>query len=373
MDYDDLKSIAQILGFKYLTDVRGITTPNDLFKDKPIQGKSPFSGVYMLAYSDGGLYIGQTTNIKRRLAQHRENGYVIDYLAFKPCFRKENLLAEEEKSIKQAIGMKLPLTNEELVMSTLPIDESHFDEIVSPEEQELFISNIVNYLSINGQWANRIKLAKRTSLDDWQHFKLLPKAMDILALTKNYIYSTIPSPEETVDVAWRINLLPKSRRVVENYAMQVTCGSYNVFGIYSYPQLTHQYFVRFALAADFFHDALSHMPQNMPFPWATLEFPDEPKQHTVDDLENQKSGIHKQPVEGKSPEEIANRTVREIALADAQNPIWMTVPLDAFEETIKDTSVCTAAAIHNIACMRDSLCVQRMSNNELAQFWVLNF
>ena len=258
-------------------------------------------------------------------------------------------------------------------MSTLPIDESHFDEIVSPEEQELFISNIVNYLSINGQWANRIKLAKRTSLDDWQHFKLLPKAMDILALAKNYIYSTIPSPEETVDVAWRITLLPKSRRVVENYALQVTCGSYNVFGIYSYPQLSHQYFVRFALAADFFHDALSHMPQNMPFPWATLEFPNEPKQHTVDDLENQKSGIHKQPVDGKSPEEIANRTVREIALADAQNPIWMTVPLDAFEETIRDNSVCTAAAIHNIACMRDSLCVQRMSNNELAQFWVLNF
>ncbi|GEM_PF-754831 len=373
MTFEELTPIAQTLGFKYLTDVRGITTPNDLFKDKSTQSKRDLSGVYMLAYSDGQLYVGQTVNIKRRLAQHRENGFVIDYLAFKPCYGLEKRRSEEAKTIEQARGMKLPLTNEELVMTSMPIDESHFDDIISPEDQEAFIGNIVNHLSINGQWANRIKNAKRTTLDDWQHFKLLPKAMDILALTKNYIYSTIPYPDETVDVAWRIHLLTKERRSIEETALQVTCGRYNVLGIYSYPQLNHQYFVKIALAADFFNDAMSHMPQKTPFPWAIFDYPEKPKEHTVDDMENQKSGLHKQPVEGDSPAVIADRSVREIALADPSKPIWMTVPLDSFEATIKDTSVCTAAAIHNIACMRDCLCVQKMTNNELAQFWVLNF
>ena len=50
MTFEELTPIAQTLGFKYLTDVRGITTPNDLFKDKPTQSKRDLSGVYMLAY-----------------------------------------------------------------------------------------------------------------------------------------------------------------------------------------------------------------------------------------------------------------------------------------------------------------------------------
>ena len=103
MTFEELTPIAQTLGFKYLTDVRGITTPNDLFKDKPTQSKRDLSGVYMLAYSDGQLYVGQTVNIKRRLAQHRENGFVIDYLAFKPCYGLENVAPKKRKpSIKPA-------------------------------------------------------------------------------------------------------------------------------------------------------------------------------------------------------------------------------------------------------------------------------
>ncbi|MCL5745525.1 MAG: GIY-YIG nuclease family protein [Acidobacteria bacterium] len=95
-------------------------------------------GIYVLLFSDGHAYIGQSVDVVRRYTQHLRVHQDIEAISFKAVPSIE-LDATEQELIRQAERSGHRLRN--VVFSALPPVESDFDLIMSPEEQAGWLSD----------------------------------------------------------------------------------------------------------------------------------------------------------------------------------------------------------------------------------------
>ena len=366
--------MAQTLGFKYLSDVRGARNANHLFieanRDSRPHRKNPNSGIYMLIMSDGSIYIGQSKDVKQRFLQHLEDrNKVIDYLAYKRCTLND-LDDKERQCILDAQDHGYPIVNHDLIRVTPISDTTPYDVILPPKQQEAFITGIASRQSFLGVWANKCKAASPMANEDWRRFRLLPRAMDLIAAARLFVNTTIPCPEETVQHFWRVTVDNNPRKNAECQALQITCGMYAALTISYFKQVPQQYFVTMALATEFFEEACSNSPSKNLFPWARILFP-ERQTSTGVDMPALSDELGKSDAD--SPKARAADLIREITMTDTQALTKITVPLDAFEDTLSNGIISTSAAIANIACMREENPLAQGEHNELAAFRLLNF
>lgn len=371
MNFEEAKSIADRLGFQVFADVRGDSNALRLFTPE-IQkkyGKRHRCGVYMQFRSDDTCYIGQSLDVDRRHKRHRELGVIVDFLAFR-CWPPSVLLEKEDICIQAAQSMGLPLVNKVFTFGTRR-KQDDYDEIVTPEQQDLFITRIAGGQAPLNQWPNLCKKAERSEIREWELFSQHPRFMELYQQAGFYLKTTVPSPETTESVTWQCALCNDQQlQGVKRSVLKIRCGATLTFEIFYFSQAKNQYFVHLMVAPDLIYEALDALkPGQAYLPFANLSLPPRRPAPTIGDLE-QSGALRDDHGSGEGPNAQAERLTRPIALVDTANLGCLTIPFDALESALEDDIVATAAAMANIACMRSQL-VEAADHNSLLAFRML--
>lgn len=371
MEFLEAKAIAERLGFQLFADVRGDTNALRLFTEDFRQkyGKKYRCGVYMQFRADGSCYIGQSLDVDRRHKRHRELGVIVDYLAFR-CWPPSVLMEKEDLCIQDALALGVPLVNKTLKCGTLKKSDD-YDQIFTPDEQDLFIERIAARQTPLTQWPNFCKNAERSELRDWEIFSQHPRFMELYQKAAIYLKTTVPNPEETESVTWQCALCnEKSLQGAIRWVIKIRCGATVTFEIFHYSQAKYQYFVNIAVAPDLVYEAIdSQKPGQQYLPFANLCLPPRRQPPTLKDL--QINGVfRKEGRDEDGPNAQAELLTRPIALVDTSSLGMLTVPFDALESVLEDDVIATAAAMANIACMRTQL-VESADHNSLLAFRML--
>ena len=371
MEFLEAKAIAERLGFQLFADVRGDTNALRLFTEDFRQkyGKKYRCGVYMQFRADGSCYIGQSLDVDRRHKRHRELGVIVDYLAFR-CWPPSVLMEKEDLCIQDALALGVPLVNKTLKCGTLKKSDD-YDQIFTPDDQDLFIERIAARQTPLTQWPNFCKNAERSELRDWEIFSQHPRFMELYQKAAIYLKTTVPNPEETESVTWQCALCnEKSLQGSIRWVIKIRCGATVTFEIFHYSQAKYQYFVNIAVAPDLVYEAIdSQKPGQQYLPFANLCLPPRRQPLTLKDL--QINGVfRKEGTDEDGPNAQAELLTRPIALVDTSSLGMLTVPFDALESVLEDDVIATAAAMANIACMRTQL-VESADHNSLLAFRML--
>lgn len=371
MEFLEAKAIAERLGFQLFADVRGDTYALRLFTEDFRQkyGKKYRCGVYMQFRADGSCYIGQSLDVDRRHKRHRELGVIVDYLAFR-CWPPSVLMEKEDLCIQDALALGVPLVNKTLKCGTLKKSDD-YDQIFTPDEQDLFIERIAARQTPLTQWPNFCKNAECSELRDWEIFSQHPRFMELYQKAAFYLKTTVPNPEETESVTWQCALCnEKSLQGSIRWVIKIRCGATVTFEIFHYSQAKYQYFVNIAVAPDLVYEAIdSQKPGQQYLPFANLCLPPRRQPPTLRDL--QINGVfRKEGADEDGPNAQAELLTRPIALVDTSSLGMLSVPFDALESVLEDDVIATAAAMANIACMRTQL-VESADHNSLLAFRML--
>lgn len=372
MEFQEAKAIAERLGFQLFADVRGDTNALRLFTEDFRQkyGKKYRCGVYMQFRADGSCYIGQSLDVDRRHKRHRELGVIVDYLAFR-CWQPSVLMEKEDLCIRDALALGVPLVNKTLKCGTLKKSDD-YDQIFTPDEQDLFIERIAARQTPLTQWPNFCKNAERSELRDWEIFSQHPRFMELYQKAAFYLKTTVPNPEETESVTWQCALCnEKSLQGSIRWVIKIRCGATVTFEIFHYSQAKYQYFANIAVAPDLVYEAIdSQKPGQQYLPFANLCLPPRRQPPTLKDL--QINGVlRKEGTDEDGPNAQAELLTRPIALVDTSSLGMLTVPFDALESVLEDDVIATAAAMANIACMRTQLVESADHNSLLALVQVM--
>ena len=356
MEFLEAKAIAERLGFQLFADVRGDTNALRLFTEAFRQkyGKKYRCGVYMQFRADGSCYIGQSLDVDRRHKRHRELGVIVDYLAFR-CWPPSVLMEKEDLCIQDALALGVPLVNKTLKCGTLKKSDD-YDQIFTPDEQDLFIERIAARQTPLTQWPNFCKNAERSELRDWEIFSQHPRFMELYQKAAFYLKTTVPNPEETESVTWQCALCnEKSLQGSIRWVIKIRCGATVTFEIFHYSQAKYQYFANIAVAPDLVYEAIDSQKAGQQYlPFANLCLPPRRQPPTLKDL--QINGVfRKEGADEDGPNAQAELLTRPIALVDTSSLGMLTVPFDALESVLEDDVIATAAPWRTSrACGRSS-------------------
>ncbi|MBL8229785.1 MAG: GIY-YIG nuclease family protein [Bryobacterales bacterium] len=157
-----MKSIAAFLrsaDFPAFTTVEGRMSVADLFQPHDR------CGIYVLAFSDGELYIGQSVDIVKRFSQHRRVHQDIAAIRFK-IVPESGLDSAERNLIETCERKGFRLRN--ITFSSLPPTESDFDLVMSHDEQARWLANL-DYVDLTGPRVTNDNLRRKYS----RKFRLL--------------------------------------------------------------------------------------------------------------------------------------------------------------------------------------------------------
>jgi predicted GIY-YIG superfamily endonuclease len=121
------------LGFAKSRRIEGRSSVADIYPAKLNR-----CGIYVLHFSNGEYYVGQTVDIVRRFAQHSHTHKDIESISFKKVARK-HLNIEEENAVRHLETAQLRLRNIQLV--SFSYAKTDFELIMSPEDQERWLND----------------------------------------------------------------------------------------------------------------------------------------------------------------------------------------------------------------------------------------
>lgn len=187
------------LGFPHWMDVTGRRSIAGLVNAKGRQG------VYVLGFANGERYVGRASNVVNRFVQHQLSRPDIVSFTFRPVAAKT--IADEERRCIHTLESKgVPLRN--LAEMSVVRGERQFDKLVSPEEQE-------HWLTV---WEEPSPYPDPRVVDDdlrrrytrrFRTFMQQPLANDALWLLGTYVAFAIPFPNRTELTFWSMSCLPQ--------------------------------------------------------------------------------------------------------------------------------------------------------------------
>lgn len=180
-------------------DVRTLYSVAHLFP------KSVRCGVYILEFTNGERYVGQTRNVVTRFGTHRRRWDDIDSLDFCRC-RVGDLHALERDVILSERSLGLPLRN--IVHALGPLGVSDLDPVVSPDESYAWLNGDCEL----GDVQDRIEDSRQRQ-HMYAKFAALaktPAASSIFELLNTYVLRTIPCPRETERTFWALSAMPST-------------------------------------------------------------------------------------------------------------------------------------------------------------------
>ena len=192
-----LEGVLDGLGFKREYGVAGMRSLSSQYKHKRR------TGIYVLHFANGEVYAGQAKNVIRRFSQHAKNYSDIEKVSFKPVGRK-NLNIEEKSVIHTLEEAGFHLRN--IIHANYPYNTSKFDEVMSPEEQETWRSDL-EYIDLTG---SRIESQDIRGKCAHKKNKMLqmPHSSEIIKLASLYVKIAIPVPIKSEMYFWSCSCLP---------------------------------------------------------------------------------------------------------------------------------------------------------------------
>lgn len=168
--------------------------------------KAKRCGIYILGFSNGERYVGQSVNVVTRFGMHRRRWDDIDELLFSPCPRAE-LDAFEQRMIRAQRG-RHPLRN--ITHALGPLGESDLDPIVAPDEQYAWLNEDAELADVQVRADDPEQRKKyRTrycQLEKSPYFGFVAFAVNV------YVQFTIPKPRQTERTFWSLSALPSTNR-----------------------------------------------------------------------------------------------------------------------------------------------------------------
>lgn len=200
---DAMNDKAKQLGFPGLELASGLRSVSHLF------GKTkPRCGIYLLAFDDGALYIGQAVDVVRRFAQHRKNYPDIAGFSFLPT-PKGRLDKVEIDLIHRADRAKLSLRNCEHVSNVA--GETDLDYLISPDEQERWLAQP---LEMNASdTSSRMRLPPQHEsrhAHNYRQFLAHPYHEEVVEMLRLYINRCLPQPRLTEYSFWSLSCMPST-------------------------------------------------------------------------------------------------------------------------------------------------------------------
>lgn len=170
-------------------------------------------GIYVLQFANGELYAGLSINVVKRYLQHLKSYDDIVRINFK-CVPPDKLKREEKRIIQSLEKAGFHLRN--IVHTSITYAPSPFDEIMSPEDQNLWLNNL-SYIDSAGD---------RTHIDDlrnkytnrYKRLARLPFAQEVVNILKAYVHFCIPAFVRSEMYYWCCSCLPKQGKELVVYS-----------------------------------------------------------------------------------------------------------------------------------------------------------
>ena len=212
------------LGFPKLVDVSQRLSVADLFINK-----KPRCGIYLLSFSDGSFYIGQSSNVVRRFAEHKSNYMDIFGFAFLDIIQKD-LHQIEQSLIWKAEGLGMPLRN--IVHMSTPSGETDLDDILTLEQQDQSVeepkSFDVSDVKVGASQDPTFRERYRRRYEKLSADAFFP---DLKQLLRLYICQCIPAFRHTEFTFWAISCLPSTNAETYPRFFCISANSMEVFVI----------------------------------------------------------------------------------------------------------------------------------------------
>jgi hypothetical protein len=167
----------------------------------------PKCGIYILEFTNGEAYVGQASEVRRRLAQHRDSDTHSDFASL--CFLsvgRRRLADVERQTISACERAGIKLRNH--VYASFNFKPSELDEVVAPEFLDDFCQGGKNDLrGVRPEQEDlRRKHAQRLS-----QLKRHPKFDEVVNALRFYLRQCVPAPLRTELGYWSVSCLPQRR------------------------------------------------------------------------------------------------------------------------------------------------------------------
>lgn len=201
-----------------LLQENGFPGPYDVSNRKTVSNiwKKQRCGIYVLHFSSGDYYVGQSLDVTKRFQQHRKIWDDIEKISFKRVAKK-NLNVEEETLIKLLEDKDYQLRN--IVFTTpgkIPKGMSDFDLIMAPDVQERWLMDTEFNGSGGGRNENKGQRQKYTR--KYQRFMEMPHSEEVIQTLREYVQRAIPAYRASEMVYWSCTcLLSKHGKDIVTY------------------------------------------------------------------------------------------------------------------------------------------------------------
>jgi hypothetical protein len=208
-----INAVLENLGFKKHHFVQGRSHIRDLFKGQ-------VCGIYVLHFENSEHYVGQSTDIVKRYAQHVKNRPDIQQISFK-VVGKADLDSEEKRVTKALENSGLLLRNIQNI--TYSFGKTSLDELMPPAVQERFYTDM-NFLDLDGERQDEPNI-RRHYHNHYLKFMSLLGSDQIVNALAIYVTQTIPTPKRTEMIYWNVSCMTgrdKYPLIRINVGMQMT-------------------------------------------------------------------------------------------------------------------------------------------------------
>ncbi|ALG85295.1 hypothetical protein ACH46_13445 [Gordonia phthalatica] len=182
------------------------------------------AGHYLLSFSDGQAYIGETIDFVGRFAQHSVTYSDIEAFYIRSDAAAQTLISRNRDSAKRSLrrderALIHAAQNDGLILRNTmemanPIKVSRtFSELVSADEIDRWVAQPLSANADDSAVAQRVERQHTAARGQaFNAFINLSEAEQVLRIVRAYLERCVPFPARTEYASWAISCMPKSLR-----------------------------------------------------------------------------------------------------------------------------------------------------------------
>ena len=160
-------------------------------------------GIYILHFTNGEFYCGQSVDVTRRFAQHSKLHADIEKISFRQILQND-LNIEELSSIRILEAQGFRLRN--IALTSIPFGPSDLDLIITQNEQNRWCKD-PSFVDYAGTRIIEPDL-RRKYRQRFEQFIALPYANETICFLRAYAHSCLPAVRRTEVSFWSCSCLP---------------------------------------------------------------------------------------------------------------------------------------------------------------------
>lgn len=193
MKWADSQKFLPAVGF---TEARTVALP---------PGQAVLAGWYLLRFQDDTFYVGESVNLRGRMAGHRAKwGEEIASVRFRPQTASKQELKKRERIFTHELeALGVPLRN--VVNASVTAGRDALDELLPAAEQERWLAdprmyNATDATPLKAMAAQEIRYSTQA-----RRYHEKPEAAEVTALLLKFLEASIPLPRVTEFQYWSVS------------------------------------------------------------------------------------------------------------------------------------------------------------------------